>query len=112
MTKTATFTVGERVAAMKIFDAFKGSISTLSIIMEDVKKFAVTKEEWDQAELTKVDGKDGAQTWNWKDTIVFKEIAMQNETAEYLKTAIKKKSDEGEITLADIALIELEKKIA
>lgn len=115
-TKTVTLTLGERLAAIKLFDGFKGSISTLATLIDDVKPFTISAEEWEKAELVKTQNKnaqgepDGTEQWKWNDTVE-KEITMQDSTVTYLKDEIKKKSDAGEITLADIALVTLEKKL-
>lgn len=108
---TVNLTIGERVAAMRLFDAFKGSLATLAVLLEDVKAFAVTDEEWKEAELVKTPGQDGRETWNWQEGKVVKDITVQSATSEYLKSAIKAKSDAGEVTLADVALATLEKKL-
>ncbi len=65
--KTISLTIGERVAALKLFDAFKGSISTLSTLMDDVKQFPVTTEEWEKANLVKTPNGDGTEQWKWDD---------------------------------------------
>lgn len=109
--KTITLTIGERVAALKIFDAFKGSISTLATLLDDVKQFAVTAAEWEEAELVKTPNADGTEQWKWNEEKCLKEITIQDSSAKYLKDEINKKSDAGEITLADIALVSLEKKL-
>ena len=117
MSKTATFTIGERLAALKIFDQFKGSISALSTLMDDVKQFPVTKEEWDTEGVnlikTPVKGADGQdnENWVWQDGVINKEITLQTDSVDYLLGEIRKKSDAGEITLADTALISIQKKL-
>ena len=102
--------IGERLAALKIFDDFKGNLSTLAVLIDDVKLFTITEEEWKKAELVKTPVKDGQETWNWKENEP-KEIEMQKESLAYLLAKIKEKSDDGEMTLADISLMSLEKKL-
>lgn len=149
-TKTVSLTIGERLAAVKMFDAFKGSISVLATIMEDVKFFPVTDEEWKNANLTKVVtyktvvnatekatfvtkeyGTEGNEeraafevssntpeetttveneNWKWNETEP-KEITMKQETATYLVAEITKKSDAGEVTIADVPLVSLLSKL-
>lgn len=109
--QTVTLTIGERVAALKLFDAFKGSITTLATIIDDVKQFPITTEEWEQAELVKTPGEDGTEQWKWNEEKVNKEVTLQESSVTYLKDEIKRRSDAGEITLADIALVSLEKKL-
>lgn len=103
--------LGERVAALKIFDAFKGNISTLAVLIDDVKLFTVSEEEWKTAGLVKTQSADGTQeSWKWNE-VVEKEIEIQKESLAYLLAKIKEKSDANEITLADLALMSLEKKL-
>lgn len=114
--KTISLTIGERVAALKLFDAFKGSISTLATLLDDVKQFTVSNEEWEKANLVKTPNKnaqgepDGTEQWKWDETVE-NEITLQEGSYTYLKDEIKKKSDAGDITLADVALVSLEKKL-
>ena len=117
MSKTITLTIGERLAAVRLFDAFKGSISVLSVLLEDVKKFVISQEEWEKANLVKTPGLDaegkptGNETWKWNEVGTDKEIVAEQDSVDYLLGEIKKKSDAGEITLADVALVTLEKKL-
>lgn len=109
--KTINVTIGERMAALKLFDAFKGSLATLSTLLEDVKQFTVTEAEWKEANLIKTPSPNGeTEQWKWDDTIM-KDVVLQPDTVKYLVEEIKKKSDAGEMTLADISLIALEKKL-
>lgn len=109
--KTITLSLGERIAALKIFDAFKGSMATMKALLDDVKQLPVTEEEWKQANLTKTPIADGQEQWKWDET-VSKEVSFQPETVEYLKASIKAKSDAGEISLSDAALVSLDTKLA
>lgn len=111
-TKTVSLTLGERLAAVRLFDLFKGSISVLSILLEEVKKFVINAEEWEKANLVKTPAGDGTESWKWSEEGTDKDIEVQPETVEYLLAEIKKKSDAGEITLADVALVSLEKKLS
>lgn len=112
MSKKINLTIGERIAALRIFDAFKGSITELATIMDDIKVITVTQEEWDKAErvVTKV---ENSEQWKWNegDEKTWKEVELGTETISYLVKSIKEKSDKGEITLADAALISLNKKL-
>lgn len=108
--KTLSLTIGERLAALKMFDAFKGSVTALASLMDDIKQFPISSEEWETAKLVKTPNADGTEQWNWDDTGV-KEITVQESTLTYLVDEIKKKSDAGEVTLADLALVTLEKKL-
>lgn len=148
--KELSLTIGERLAAIKIFDAFKGSISVLATIMDDVKSFPVTDEEWKGADLKKVvtyktvvkatekatfitkeygvDAIDErtsyeasanteeetttleSENWKWAEKEP-KEITVKQETANYLLAEINKKSDAGEVTIADVPLVSLLSKL-
>ncbi len=109
--KKITLTIGERLAAVKLFDAFKGSLSTLSTLIEDVKVFPMSEEEWTKAGLVKTPNADGTENWKWSEEGNTKEIDVQEPTVQYLKDEIKKKSDAGEITISDIALSTLNSKL-
>lgn len=111
MSKTLTLTIGERVAALKLFDAFKGSITALATLLDDVKQFTVTEEEWTEANLVKTPQPNGDIQWKWDEEKVMKEVTLQDPTADYLKGELKRRSEANEITLADIALVSLDKKI-
>lgn len=108
--KTINLTIGERLAALKLFDAFKGSITTLAGIMDDVKQFPVTAEEWTEANLVKTPNQDGTENWKW-DEKVNKDVTLAAVTVQYLLEEINKKSDAGEVTLADMALLSLNEKL-
>lgn len=108
---TVSLTIGERLAALKLFDAFKGGLSQLSVILEDVKKFVVTEEEWTAAGLTKTPSGDGkTEQWKW-DEKEPKSIEIQKDSVDYLTSKIQEKSDAGEVSLADVALISLSAKL-
>jgi hypothetical protein len=114
MSKTITLTVGERLAALKIFDAFKGSVTELSTIMDDVKQVAITNVEWEKAKREIIKGKNEAgqetQQWQWQeaDESTWKKLTLAPETLAYLTKSIKDKTD---VTVADLALISLSKKL-
>lgn len=120
--KTVTLSIGERLAAIRIFDAFKGSMATMKALLDDVKQLPVSEAEWTEANLTKSptdeavagmseeEKEKAQQTWKWDETVK-KEVTFQGDVVEYLKAEIKKKSDAGEITISDAALVSLNDKI-
>lgn len=117
-TKTIELSISERVAASKIINDFKGNITTLALLVDDVKKIAITDEEWVEAELVKTPilDKDGQPTgndnWQWKDKEgAEKSIELDTAIVTFLTDEIKKKSDANEITIGDVALIGLNKKL-
>lgn len=110
--KTFNLTIGERIAAIKIFDQFKGGLEMLRVLLEDVKNTTIAEAEWSDAKLVKTPKPDGSENWNWDDEVVKKDVTFHAETVAYLKGTIKAKSDAGEITLGDVALSTLETKLA
>ena len=111
-TKTISLTLAERLAALRLFDAFKGSISDLALIIEDVKAIAVKEDEWTAANLNKTPNADGSVTWNWTDEGTDKEFTLANSSVEYLKSTIDTKSEAGEFSIADKAIVTLAAKLA
>lgn len=116
-TKEITLSISERVAVSKILNDFKGSITQLAIFLDDIKKIAITEEEWTAASLTKTPIKDehgedtGREQWNWKDEEdQLKTIELDGETVNYITGEIKKRSDANEITVEDVSLITVNKK--
>ncbi len=118
-TKEVTLTIGERLATAKILNAFKGDITQLALFLDDIKKIAMTEEEWTNAKLTKTPINDaegnptGKEQWNWEDTEAQeKVITLDGETILYVLNQIKTKNDNKEITIEDVPLITLQKKLA
>jgi len=111
MSKTIEFSIGERIAALKLFDVFKGDFASTAVLLEDVKQFPVKDEELEAAGLVKTPNDNGTTTWKWDDTVGVKEITLQDATLNFFKDELKRKSDAGEITLADVALISINKKV-
>lgn len=115
MSKTITLTIGERLAALRIFDAFKGGITELTSILDDVKKLIVTDEEWAEANKVVTKSEDGkTENWKWDETneATHKEVELDSNSIGYLQRTIKSKSDNNEIVLTDLPLISLNKKIS
>ena len=118
MTKELTLTISERVAAAKILNGFKGDLTVLSLLIEDIKKIAITEDEWAKAELKKtpiINEKgepSGQESWNWQDKKELdKKIELIPDTVLYLLNDIKAKEEKKEITMADIPLITLKAKL-
>lgn len=104
-------TIGERAGALRILDGFHGGLSIMRVLLEDIKNFAITEEEWTTAKLVKTPSPVG-EKWNWDDEIVKKDITIQPETLTFLKQEITRKSEAGEFTLGDVSISTLEKKLA
>lgn len=121
--QTISVSVGERVAALKVFNSFKGgSIQIMKALLDDVKQLPVTDEEWKEANLVKTPTDEEVaamppagravvqQQWKWDETVK-KEITLQPETVDYLKAVVKEKSEAGLITFEDVALVSLDEKL-
>lgn len=109
--KEFTLTIAERVAATKLFDEFKGNISTLAMILEDVKGFVIKEDEWAKANLVKKQNGDGTESWMWADEDSEKVVSLAKESVDYLLGKIKAKNESNEFTLADKAIVPLEAKL-
>lgn len=110
------FNLSERLRLITIINEFKGNLDTLASLMDDVKKIKIEEEEWTKAErvietLKNEKGEDVNQ-WRWNDEKGGeKEINLEKDTVKYLQEAIEKKDKAGEITLQDVVLISLNKKL-
>ena len=112
MSKTINLTLSERIAALRLFDAFKGSITELSVVLDDVKTLTISKEEWEAAGRQTEKNPEGERwTWNDADIKTFKDITLQSDSLDYLRKTIKERSTRKEILLSDVSLISLQKKL-
>lgn len=108
-----TLNISERVNALKVLNAFKGNLDKLAIILEDIKGFPVTDEEWQKAERVITPQADGQEFWRWNDEKGGeKSIEISLITAEYLKTTINEMDAKGEFTVSDKPYISLLKKLS
>ena len=109
---TIKLNIAERLFSLTMLNAYKGSLDKLSVILEDIKKFPITKEEWKTAEKKEVKTSDGGMNWTWNDEKGgIKDIEVNKITVDYLTEEIKKKDDAGEFTLADRNVITLKGKL-
>lgn len=100
--------ISERLQAVSILNGFKGSLSDLAVILEDIKQFPISEKEWEKAELIKTETQ-----WTWNDDKGGeKEIEIGSETKDYLKKTVKEKDEKKEIGLTEKALISLFRKLA
>ena len=116
MSKKITFTLKERVDTIGILNAYKGELSGLAKVLDDIKKVAITPAEWEKAKLVKTPAKnengDPIETWNWEDKKENeKEIELDTDVIDYIKAQIKHKEDKKEVTMSDVALITLKAKL-
>lgn len=110
MTKSLSLTIGERLAAVKILNEFKGNMSDLAGLLDDVKKFVVTEEEWAAANLVKTPNGDGTETYKWDD-VAEKTIEIADATGVYIGKKINEKSEAGELTMQDRSSMTLADKL-
>lgn len=114
--KTISLNISERLSSLSVLNGFKGNLDKLAVILEDIKLFSVSEEEWEKAErkVTTVKNKDGEDEaqWTWKDELGGeKEIAIAETTASFLRETIKEKNEKGEFTLQDRPFITLLAKL-
>jgi hypothetical protein len=112
--KVLNLSIAERLKASYILNEFKGSLEKLAVILEDIKQFPLSQEELTKIEGNIITNPNGMQTVNWKvelEPTIAKDINLQEITLEYLKSAIKAKSDRGEFGLGDTAIISLQAKL-
>lgn len=119
--KEINLTIGERVAAIGLLNAGTYNSSTLAFVFDDIKKLAMTDEDWTEAGLTKAPTDEALaamsdeerrgvnQTWRWNEKN--KDIELGGETIKALVDGINKKSDAQELTIQDGALVTLLKKL-
>lgn len=114
--KKISFTISERVRLVALLNEFKGNLDTLSAIMDDVKKIRINEEEWKKADMVtetvKNDKGEDVQQMRWNDEKGGeKEIELEKDTLKFLQDNIAKKDTNGEITLADVVLVSINKKL-
>jgi hypothetical protein len=109
-------TVSERLRLITMLNEFKGNLDTLVAILDDVKKIKIEEKEWEKAErvveVVKNEKGEDISQWRWNDEKAGdKEVELDKDTVKFLKSDIEKKDKNGEITLQDVVLIELNKKL-
>lgn len=111
MTKVIQVNISERLAALSILNQFKGNLDTLALILEDIKNFPITEEEWEKADKKEVTNGDNV-SWTWdNEKAGLKEIALDSKTAEYLLQDINKRDAAGEFSIQDKPYITLRDKL-
>ena len=114
--KTITLNVSERVSALGILNAFKGSLEKLAFILDDIKGLVITEEEWTKADR-KIEPTPTAEdparvTYTWdNEKGGDKEVVLSETSVEYLRTTIKERDEKGEFGIHDKAFIDLHKKL-
>lgn len=111
MSKTLSLNISERLAALSILNGYKGNLDTLAVILEDIRAFTISEEEWTKAERKEI--KDGENVqWNWdNEKGGDKEITIDSATAKFMLDDITKKDAAGEFTIQDKPYITLMSKL-
>lgn len=110
--KDVQLTIGERLAALKLFDEFKGGLSQMAAIFDDCKACGITDEQFTAAGMKRTPSPDGQQVMmNWNEEGSEAAVSLTQEGVDYLLGKIKAKSDANEFTLADKAVMTLEAKL-
>lgn len=99
--------ISERLYALRILNEFKGSLEKLASILQDIKQFAIKDDEWIKAERS-IEGEGDTVIWKWSDEKGEEiTLAIEKDTANYLKEILKGKDEKGEFTLQDKAAMTL-----
>src|SRR3990167_6448876 len=105
--KTVELNISERVFALGYLDNFKGTVSLLAKVLEDVKKFGVKQEDWEKADRKIIKTGD-SESWTWNDEKGgLKSIEADEDTLTFLKVEIVKKERAEGFGLKDKAVISL-----
>ncbi len=110
-TKNISLTVGERNTLVSVFPSLKGDMVLTSVLLEDIKPLNVTEEEWAEAKRERITI-EGGERWSWTEEGSEKEIPLHVKTIEALKKYVKEKSDAGELSISDLHLINIDKKLS
>jgi len=110
---TLQLNISERINALSVLNSFKGNLDKLAIVLDDIKGFPVTDEEWALAERTTEPLADGNVQWRWNDEKGgLKSIEVDKVTVEYLKQVINEKNEKGDFGLSDKPFITLLEKLS
>lgn len=111
--KTVGLSITERLKALEMLNGFKGSLERVAVILEDIKQFTVTKDEWVEVDGS-IDQNGNQLSYNWKienEKPEGKEINLQDVTVDYLREEIKRRNNAGEFGVMDIAFLSLLEKL-
>lgn len=109
--KTISLNISERIAALAILNAFKGSLDKVAVILEDIKQLPISEEEWTQANKQEVKNGDNI-SWTWdNEKGGDKEVKLQEATVEAIRNDIKERDSKGDFTLADRSIMTLKDKL-
>lgn len=108
-----TLTISERINCITMINAFKGKLSEMAILLEDVKLMNLTEKETKDINLIEKKDEDGTISgYQWdEDKVEGKEMKLQSVTKDYLINYISDRDEAGEYTLADVQIIALRDKL-
>lgn len=109
--KEAELNTSERLAALAILNTYKGNLDTLAVILEDIRQFVITDEDWVKADRKVTAGPDGDQ-WVWdNEKGGMKKVSLAKETTEFILKDIDERDKKGEFTIKDKPYIDLRIKL-
>lgn len=98
----------ERILTIGILNQFKGDLNKLAEIILDLKGLNLKPEEIEELGI-----KNDGQSITWSsEKDAPKEFELSEMASEWIKKFIQEKNDKGEFGVADVAIIELSKKLA
>lgn len=103
-----TLKIKERLYLTGVLNSYKGSLSGLAYILEDIRKVNLTGEEKLYIGLREEPVGSGVIKWDIENDI---EIELSQVTKEFVKEYIQKKDEEQTIEVGDEPLIHILKKI-
>lgn len=109
--KKLELNLSERLASISILNGFKGNLDTLSVVLEDIRKFEISDSDWKKADKKEI--KVGNEVrWEWNNDLGgMKDIEIDDRTAKYMKEDIEKRDKEGQFTLVDKPYMTLLEKL-
>jgi hypothetical protein len=102
------FTFKERLYLIGLLNKFKGSLSGLAHILEDLKKLDISQQERKEMNLREEPKGSGLLKWDNEKEL---EITLSEATIEYIQETIKEKDSKKDFTIEDSVLIHLLDKI-
>ena len=112
--KKIVLTIAERFTLTGILDSYKGGMTGLASILNDIKEVIVSEDEKKAMNfrIEPENPKEGeVQKFKWDQPAPDKEVSFEQPTLDYVLQFIKDKDEKGEVTLSDIALLSLKEKI-
>lgn len=109
--KTLSLNISERLASLAVLNSYKGNLDTLATVLEDIRKFVVTEEDWAKADKVETPTENGTN-WTWdNDKAGLKDIEVAAETAKFMLSDIERRDAAGEFGIQDKPYITLKEKL-